>query len=53
MEPYATSHRALDEDAAFQEETLNVAKALANAVKLSRTGKLDNPGKSLVDPNPK
>ena len=53
MEPYATSHRALDEDAAFKEETLNVARALANAVKLSRAGKLDNPGKSLVDPTPK
>ncbi len=26
MEPYATSHQALDEDAAFRQETLNVAR---------------------------
>jgi hypothetical protein len=28
-EPYATSHQALDEDGAFQEETRNVARAVA------------------------
>jgi multimeric flavodoxin WrbA len=53
MEPYATSHQALDEDAAFKEEVLNVAKSLANAVMLSRGGKLQDPGKGLVEPNPK
>jgi len=53
MEPYATSHCALDKDTAFQRETLNVAKALGNAVKLSRAGKLENPGKDLVEPNSK
>jgi hypothetical protein len=53
MEPYATSHQALDEDAAFQAEVLNVARALGSAIKLSRTGKYENPGEGLVDPNPK
>jgi hypothetical protein len=31
----------------------NVARALGNAVKLHDAGKYDNPGKGLVDPNPK
>jgi hypothetical protein len=43
----------LDEDTAFEEETLNVARVLANAVKLSRAGKLENPAKDLVEPNSK
>ena len=33
MEPYATSHGALDEDRAFQQEVRNAAHALGNAVK--------------------
>src|ERR1700712_3009005 len=53
MEPYATSHAALDEDDAFQEEVRNVARALGNAVKLHRAGKYQEPGKGLADPNPK
>ncbi|WP_065750094.1 flavodoxin family protein [Bradyrhizobium paxllaeri] len=53
MEPYATSHQALDADRAFQEEARNAARALGNAVKLARAGKFENPGKGLVDPNPK
>ena len=53
MEPYATSHQALDEDAAFQAEVLNVARTLGYAIKLNRAGKYENPGKELVDPNPK
>ena len=53
MEPYATSHQALDEDREFQEETINVARALGNAVKLARAGKFENPAKGLADPNPK
>ncbi|KRR13355.1 NADPH-dependent FMN reductase [Bradyrhizobium jicamae] len=53
MEPYATSHQALDEDRAFQDEVRNAARALGNAVKLARAGKFENPGKGLVDPNPK
>jgi len=53
MAPYATSHQALDEDTAFQQEVLNVARALGNAVRLSRAGKLENPAKNLVVPEPK
>ena len=53
MEPYATAHRALDQDPAFQEQVRNVARALGNAIKLSRAGKLQNPGERLVEPNPK
>jgi len=53
MEPYATSHEALDDDAAFQEEVRNVARALGNAVRLDLAGKLANPGRGLVDPKPK
>jgi len=53
MEPYATSHRALDDDEAFQQETINVAKALANAVGLARAGRLENPGQGLTEPNSK
>jgi hypothetical protein len=52
MEPYATSHQALDEDGDFQDEVVN-ARALGNAVKLARAGKLENPAEGLVDPDPK
>jgi multimeric flavodoxin WrbA len=53
MKPYATSHEALDEDNAFQEEVLNVARALGKAVMLHRSGKYDEPGSGLFDPQPK
>jgi hypothetical protein len=53
MKPYATAHEALDKDTAFQEETLNVARALGKAVILHRAGKYDEPGKGLADPQPK
>ena len=53
MEPYATSHNALDDDAAFQEEVRNVARTLGNAVTLCRAGKLKNPAQGLTDPRPK
>lgn len=53
MEPYGTSHQALDEDQAFQEETRNAARALGHAVKFAREGKLADPGRGLVDPIPK
>ena len=53
MKPYATAHQALDEDKAFQEEVLNVARALGKAVILHRAGKYDEPGNGLVDPQPK
>ncbi len=53
FEPYATSHDALDEDRAFQEETRNAARALVEAVKLMRRGKLAVPGARLRDVRPK
>jgi len=53
MEPYATSHQALDEDEAFQTNVRNVARALGNAVKLHLAGKYQAPGKGLIEPNPK
>lgn len=53
MEPYANSHRALDEDTKFQEEVMNAARALGNAVRLARSGRLEEPGAGLADPNPK
>jgi multimeric flavodoxin WrbA len=53
MEPYATSHDALDEDAAFQEETRNAARALVETVKLMRGGELTQPDAKLREPRPK
>ncbi|MBR0821462.1 flavodoxin family protein [Bradyrhizobium liaoningense] len=53
MEQYATSHQALDEDHAFQQEVQNTARALGNAIRLARTGRLQDPGCGLKDPNPK
>ena len=53
MEPYATSHEALDKDTGFQEETRNAARALGNAVKLYRAGKYERPDENIEDPNPK
>jgi multimeric flavodoxin WrbA len=51
-EPYATSHDALDHDAAVQQEVRNAAKALVEAVGLSRAGKLA-PVQADSDPRPK
>jgi multimeric flavodoxin WrbA len=42
-EPYATSHDALDEDSAVQEEVRNTAQALLDAVRLMRDGRLPHP----------
>jgi multimeric flavodoxin WrbA len=53
MEPYATSHQALDQDEAFQQQTRNAARALGNAVNLSRAGKYQRPDEDIEDPNPK
>jgi hypothetical protein len=53
MEPYATSRQALDHNHAFQQETLNVARALGNAVRLARAGRLKNPAEGLIKSNPK
>jgi multimeric flavodoxin WrbA len=51
--PYATSHDALDADAALQEEVRNVARALAQAVAALRAGRLEAPDKDLRRPRPK
>jgi multimeric flavodoxin WrbA len=51
-EPYATSHHALDRDAAQQQEVRNAAIALCETVRLARSGQLakaDTP----KDPRPK
>ncbi len=53
MEPYASSHQALDEDEEFQEQTRNAARALGNAILLSHEGKYERPDDDLEDPNPK
>lgn len=52
-QPYATSHQALDGDAALQQEVRNVALSLSEAVHAQRTGKLVEEGRSLKDPRPK
>ena len=41
-EPYATSHDALDRDEAVQEETRNVARAVARVTAALRAGELDD-----------
>jgi hypothetical protein len=52
-ESYAESHLALDEDTGFQEETRNAARALIEAVKLMRRGKLAQPDRRIEAPRPK
>jgi hypothetical protein len=49
--PYATSHDALDEDPDLQQEVRNTAKALVEAVALSRVGQF--PRLEVTDPRPK
>lgn len=51
-EPYATSHDALDRDTSVQEEVRYAAKALIEAVALSRAGRLPTPD-ARADPRPK
>jgi multimeric flavodoxin WrbA len=53
LRPYATSHDDLDEDRAFQEDVRNAARALIEAVKLRRAGKLPKPDHGLREPRPK
>jgi multimeric flavodoxin WrbA len=52
-EPYATSHEALDKDAAVQEETRNVARSVVKAVGELRTGRLQAVQAKLGNPRPK
>ena len=53
MEPYATSHEALDRDTAIQEETRNAARTLIEAVRLMRRGELKQPDAKLCERRPK
>ena len=50
-EPYATSHQALDRDPHLQQEVRGAAKALVEAVRLSRAGQF--PHVDVADPRPK
>ena len=50
--PYATSHDALDEDTAVQHEVRNAARALVEAVSLSRAGRFQGV-ETETDPRPK
>jgi len=51
--PYFSSHQDLDEDAALQEETRNVARAVMQAVRQLREGSLSRPDAGLQQPRPK
>jgi hypothetical protein len=53
MKPYATSHAALDDDSAVQEDVRNVAREVVATVKLQRDGRYADPGAGLTDPRPK
>ncbi len=52
-EPYATSHDTLDHDEAMQEETRNVARAVAKSVVELRAGRLQAVQPKLSRPRPK
>lgn len=52
-EPYATSHDALDRDRALHEEVRQAAGTLIEAVRLSRAGRLPQPGSGADEPRPK
>ncbi len=52
-EPYATSHQALDEDTAVQDEVRNVARAVARTIADVRAGRHVEGDAALEDPRPK
>lgn len=52
-EPYATSHQALDDDQAYQQEVRNAAITLRDAVIAQRSGKMNEAGTTLRKPRPK
>lgn len=52
-EPYATSHTALDEDTALQEEVRNTARTLLAAVRATRSGRQIAPAAHLTAPRRK
>jgi multimeric flavodoxin WrbA len=53
LKPYATSHDDLDADQDTQEDVRNAARALVQAVKDRRGGKLEPPDRGLREPRPK
>jgi multimeric flavodoxin WrbA len=52
-QPYATSHAALDQDAAMQDEVRNAARTLLEAVQAKRSGRLVSAGAELREPRQK
>ena len=52
-EPYYNSHDTLDKDEDVQEEVRNVARAVVNAVRELRAGRLSQPDKAIKAPRPK
>ena len=52
-EPYANSHDVLDKDESIQEETRNVARAVAKTVEELRAGRLQAIQPVLLKPRPK
>src|SRR6476659_5068840 len=53
LAPYATSHDDLDRDTDFQDDVRNAARALVQAVKDRRSGKLNPPDRGLHEARPK
>jgi multimeric flavodoxin WrbA len=53
LTPYATSHDDLDKDKGLQDDVRNAARALIQAVKDRRSGKLQPPDRSLHESRPK
>lgn len=53
LEPYATSHQALDQDHDLHKEVQNAARSLALAVTSSRRHFLDSLNPPFVEPRPK
>jgi len=51
--PYATSHAALDDDRAIQQEVANAARTLADGVVEMRAGRIAQAGADLPDPRQK
>jgi len=52
-QPYATSHAALDDDHAIQQEVRNAARILLRAAKARRAGRLNPFDRDLREPRPK
>jgi hypothetical protein len=53
LTPYATSHDDLDRERDFHTDVRNAARAVVQAVKDRRTGKLQPPDRGLHEARPK